>query len=200
MRNKKFEKCNFKTFESYIAHMKLNQYKSSKLLSAFKDGDIIKIAPIRPKNKKWLRKRNFTKGACYYRIVKKNTHYGYIIQEPFYDYIKEEDKNKLDVIINGYKPSDIYDLGYFVMNYFPDMIDKFLEKYKQYVSENDIHYNQTINILTKLKECIKKDKKDFDNLFTDIPESKSAKYYKEVEEQNSEVWKEFGRILRHLWI
>ena len=165
----------------------------SRRLDSFKDGDIVKIVKARPKNKKWIKnkKRYWPK---YYRIIASNGTYG-ILASANDSEVKKEDEEKLAIITKGYKPSDVFDLDLFISECFPDMIDKYIEKYTQIVSEESSHYKDTLKVLQNLKENLEENKAFMlsDNQFDE--EKRIA-----LQKKTKKAFGKFGEYLHSFWI
>lgn len=165
----------------------------SRRLDSFKDGDIVKIVKARPKNKKWIKnkKRYWPK---YYRIIVSNGTYG-ILASANDSEVKKEDEEKLAIITKGYKPSDVFDLDLFINECFPDMIDKYIEKYTQIVSEESPHYKDTLKVLQNLKENLEENKAFMlsDDQFDE--EKRIA-----LQKKTKKAFGKFGEYLHSFWI
>ena len=165
----------------------------SRRLENFKDGDIVKIVKARPKNKKWIKnkKRYWPK---YYRIVASNGTYGILVSANDSE-VKKEDEEKLAIITKGYKPSDVFDLDLFISECFPDMIDKYIEKYIQIVSEESSHYKDTLKVLQNLKENLEENKAFMlsDDQFDE--EKRIA-----LQKKTKKAFGKFGEYLHSFWI
>lgn len=165
----------------------------SRRLDSFKDGDIVKIVKVRPKNKKWIKnkKRYWPK---YYRIIASNGTYG-ILASANDSEVKKEDEEKLAIITKGYKPSDVFDLDLFISECFPNMIDKYIEKYTQIVSEESPHYKDTLKVLQNLKENLEENKAFMlsDDQFDE--EKRIA-----LQKKTKKAFGKFGEYLHSFWI
>lgn len=165
----------------------------SRRLDSFKDGDIVKIVKARPKNKKWTKnkKRYWPK---YYRIVASNGTYG-ILASADNSEVKKEDEEKLAIITKGYKPSDVFDLDLFMSECFPDMIDKYIEKYTQIVSEESPHYKDVIKVLQNLKKNLEENKAIL--LSQDLI---SEEEIIALQKKTKKAFGKFGEYLHMFWI
>lgn len=165
----------------------------SRRLDSFKDGDIVKIVKTRPKNKKWIKnKRRYW--PKYYRIVASNGTYG-ILASANDSEVKKEDEEKLAVITKGYKPSDIFDLDLFMSECFPDMIDKYIEKYTQIISEESPHYKDTLKVLQNLKENLEENKAFMLSEDQFNEEKRTA-----LQKKTKKAFGKFGEYLHSFWI
>lgn len=165
----------------------------SRRLNSFKDGDVVKIVKARPKNKKWTKnkKRYWPK---YYRIVASNGTYG-ILASADNSEVKKEDEEKLAIITKGYKPSDVFDLDLFMSECFPDMIDKYIEKYTQIVSEESPHYKDVIKVLQNLKKNLEENKAIL--LSQDLI---SEEEIIALQKKTKKAFGKFGEYLHMFWI
>lgn len=165
----------------------------SRRLDSFKDGDVVKIVKARPKNKKWTKnkKRYWPK---YYRIVASNGTYG-ILASADNSEVKKEDEEKLAIITKGYKPSDVFDLDLFMSECFPDMIDKYIEKYTQIVSEESPHYKDVIKVLQNLKKNLEENKAIL--LSQDLI---SEEEIIALQKKTKKAFGKFGEYLHMFWI
>lgn len=159
----------------------------SRRLDSFKDGDVVKIVKARPKNKK----RYWPK---YYRIVASNGTYG-ILASADNSEVKKEDEEKLAIITKGYKPSDVFDLDLFMSECFPDMIDKYIEKYTQIVSEESPHYKDVIKVLQNLKKNLEENKAIL--LSQDLI---SEEEIIALQKKTKKAFGKFGEYLHMFWI
>lgn len=167
--------------------------KVSQSLDSFKDGDIVKIVKVRPKNKKWTKNKE-RYWPKYYRIVASNGTYG-ILASADNSEVKKEDEEKLAVITKGYKPSDIFDLDLFMSECFPDMIDKYIEKYTQIISEESPHYKDTLKVLQNLKENLEENKTFMLSEDQFNEEKRTA-----LQKKTKKVFGKFGEYLHSFWI
>lgn len=192
------EEIGFKELVSY----RYREFKDAKNggyhLEAFKDGDIVKLAKVRPRNKKWLRQTKRSYRRNLYRVVKANDAYGLIIRDADYEKVKAADKKKIDTIVNGYTLSDVWDLDYFIAQSFPEMIDKYLASYKEIVSSESHNYQEIIDTLTNLRDYIKEESAAFDVL--DYSSKEEIAKYEELKARGREVWGKFGEMFHYFWV
>ena len=182
---------------SYYSRSEIVNNSAGKIISRrlenFKDGDIVKIVKARPKNKKWIKNKS-RHWPKYYRIVASNGTYG-ILASANDSEVKKEDEEKLAIITKGYKPSDVFDLDLFISECFPDMIDKYIEKYIQIVSEESPHYKDTLKVLQNLKENLEENKTFMlsDDQFDE--EKRIA-----LQKKTKKAFGKFGEYLHSFWI
>ena len=182
---------------SYYSRSEIVNNSAGKIISRrlenFKDGDIVKIVKARPKNKKWIKNKS-RHWPKYYRIVASNGTYG-ILASANDSEVKKEDEEKLAIITKGYKPSDVFDLNLFISEYFPDMIDKYIEKYTQIVSEESPHYKDNLKVLQNLKENLEENKTFMlsDDQFDE--EKRIA-----LQKKTKKAFGKFGEYLHSFWI
>lgn len=167
--------------------------KVSRRLDSFKDGDIVKIVKVRPKNKKWANNKRH-RWPKYYRIVASNGTYG-ILASASNTEVNEIDEEKLAVITKGYKPSDVFDLDLFISECFPDMIDKYIEKYTQIISEESPHYKDTLKVLQNLKENLEENKAFILSEDQFNEEKRIA-----LQKKTKKAFGKFGEYLHSFWI
>ncbi len=165
----------------------------SRRLDSFKDGDIVKIVKARPKNKKWAKNKR-CRWPKYYRIVASNGTYG-ILASASNTEVNEIDEEKLAVITKGYKPSDVFDLDMFMSECFPDMIDKYIEKYAQIISEESPHYKDTLKVLQNLKENLEENKAFMLSEDQFDEEKRIA-----LQKKTKKAFGKFGEYLHSFWI
>lgn len=119
----------------------------------FKDGDIVKITKVRPRNKKWLR-NNWYNTDSYYKIAATNKVYGHILSSTNESRIERKDREKLEIMTKGYKTTDLYNLDSFICKVFPIMIDEFITRYTKTISDESPDYNKAIKVLQTLKKVL----------------------------------------------
>lgn len=160
------------------------------LTSKYCIGTIVKITPARPRNKRWAKKRY----NGYYRIIASDEKTA-VIQDAAVN-PKTEDYELAKQAVYGFRTSDLYDLQNFIVEAFPQMLDEFIEKYKERVHPKSPNYNKVLNSVNNLSEFLKANI-DLDSL--DLVSS-DPDFYKKQEDRAKEVWKNFGSVFYDLWI
>lgn len=160
----------------------------------FKDGDIVKIVKVRPKNKKWLR-NNWYNTDSYYKIAATNKAYGYILSSMNKSRIERKDKEKLEIMTKGYKTTDLYNLDSFICKVFPMMIDEFIEKYIKTVSDESPDYHESIKVLQTLKAVLEENTA-FMNSNDCYDKEKNLK----LQRKTKRAFANFGEWLHAFWI
>lgn len=156
----------------------------------FETGDLVKVMPARPRRKKWT-KHNYK--SKYYKVSAVNDFYGIVLADSDKNRIKREDNERNQLIVDGYKTSDLFDLDYFLMNNFPVMLDKYAEKYKEIVSPEDPRYDEVINAATELSNFLVSAKERLDN-------TEDFNEYRELKDEATRVWQHFGSLFFNFWV
>lgn len=202
MKNKKITE----TFSFEDLKEKFNMYDRNSLFSyykgknqkerfeRFKDGDLVKITKVRPKNKKWLR-NNWYNNGTYYKIAATNEIYGYVVSPINDSKIKKEDKEKLEIAIKGYKTTDLYNLDSFICEVLPVMLDDWIDKYVKTVSDESPDYQKCIKVLQTLKNVLEEN-----NTFLSSDDCYDKEKDLKLQRKTKRAFADFGEWLHAFWI
>ena len=159
---------------------------SIQTMSNLKPGDYVTIRRARPR-RKYRRpdKEKFFSSGKYFRVMATNDNYGCFLTNNSAKQVAAEDASRINLMVNGYKTSDIYDLRDFMTENFPQMIDDFLKEFQRLISPEDIHYEEIVTTLTNLK--------------TALEDIHQADFSDELYDRCKKVWSDFGKIFFYLW-
>jgi len=156
-----------------------------------KEGDYVTIRRTRPRRK--YRGNKSYRGGKYFRVVAGGDLYGCFLRANSDVKLANAEKERARLKVYGYKTYDLFDFDHFIADNFPKMIEKFLAKYTDVVSEDSPYYSEVVKALTELKTFLDEEAKDDRDW---MPDEEWEAYHSKM----VEVWANFGKIFRQLWI
>lgn len=158
-------------------------------------GQIVKVTPVRAKNKRWLtRQRDILHNNYYYRVVSSNGITS-VLKSTAVEDIEYEEKEMASLYVNGYKPSDLYDLDFFMAAVLPEMLDKFIKLHKEWTAEESPDFYDVLNTAEALRDFLKEEKEIEDNYIELTEEEEEAR-----SKLCQEVWSNFGKHFHKFWV